>query len=633
MFPLLSKLVLLLVCTLSSDSYTDSISGSANTSQLDQLFQNHNHTNGHWKLKLVHRDQLISTSTKLHDHRHRFHARMQRDMQRVAALTHRLSPTTSYEVENLGSSVVSGNSLGFYEYLVRVGVGSPPTYQYLAIDTGSDVIWVQCQPCNQCYNQADPVFNHTSSTSFTVVPCRSPVCDALFDDRHCHAGKCGYEIKYGDGSYTKGTLMLETLTFGQTVIQNMAIGCGHNNQGLFSVVAGLLGLGCGRMSFVNQLPQTGGAFSYCLASLDSSSPGWLSFGRNLGEAFPMGAAWAPLIHNPRAPSIYYVELLGLGVGGVQLPIFEDIFQLSESGDGGVIIDTGTAVTRLPTVAYEALRDAFTAETRNKNIPRAPRVSIFDTCYNLHGLGTVEFPVVSFYFSGGPILTLAFSGFLILVAVTYCLAFASSPSPLSIIGNIQQAGIQISFDEANGFVGFGPNLFNFIVKSRSYGIGYIHSSEANKPAIVHRNSDHICRVLDQQFKPLIADCGLQKLLTDAMVVSALKTSAAMGYLAPEYVTTGRFTEKSDLFAFGVIILQVLSSKLTLSDSMRLAVKSCKFEDFIDSNLKEKFSESEAAKLGKIALLCTHEDPENRPTIGTVIEEFTFAAPVMAKFLFS
>ncbi|KAL5815263.1 hypothetical protein ACOSQ3_026053 [Xanthoceras sorbifolium] len=173
----------------------------------------------------------------------------------------------------------------------------------------------------------------------------------------------------------------------------------------------------------------------------------------------------------------------------------------------------------------------------------------------------------------------------------------------------------------------------IIEGIAKGIGYIHSSEANKPAIVHRNISVEKVLLDQQFNPLIADCGLHKLLADDIVFLALKTSAAMGYLAPEYVTTGRFTEKSDIFAFGVIILQVLSGKLMLSNSMRLAVESCKFEDFIDSNLNKKFSESEAAKLGKLALLCTHENPENRPTIGAVIEELTIAAPVMAMFLFS
>ncbi|KAK0574840.1 hypothetical protein LWI29_029961 [Acer saccharum] len=135
--------------------------------------------------------------------------------------------------------------------------------------------------------------------SYTVVLCGSPAYDALLlNDCRCHAGKCGYEVNYADGSYTKGTLMLETFTFGQMRIQNMAMGCGHNNQGSFNVIAGMLGLGGGRMSFVNQIPETGGAFSYCLPSYSILSPGWLRFGCGLGGAFPLGAAWALLVYNP-----------------------------------------------------------------------------------------------------------------------------------------------------------------------------------------------------------------------------------------------------------------------------------------------------------------------------------------------
>ncbi|KAK0573528.1 hypothetical protein LWI29_009488 [Acer saccharum] len=111
------------------------------------------------------------------------------------------------------------------------------------------------------------------------------------------------------------------------------------------------------MSFVNQIPETRGAFSYCLPSYSILSPGWLRFGRDLGGAFPVGATLAPLVYNLRAPNFYYVGLSGLGVGGARVPMFEDIFRLTESGYGGVIIDTGTMVTTLPTVAYKALKDA------------------------------------------------------------------------------------------------------------------------------------------------------------------------------------------------------------------------------------------------------------------------------------
>ncbi|KAK0573819.1 hypothetical protein LWI29_014047 [Acer saccharum] len=179
-------------------------------------------------------------------------------------------------------------------------------------------------------------------------------------------------------------------------------------------------------------------------------PGWLRFGRGLGGAFPVGVAWAPLVYNPRAPNFYYIELSGLGVGGARVPISEDIFRLTESGYGGVNIDTGTMVVALPTVAYEALWDVFIAKASGV---RAPSVLIFDTCYHQYS-DNFQFSSISFYFLGGPILTLASHGFLIPVdrVETVWFAFAPSAAGLSIIRNVQQAGIQISIDKARGYVG-------------------------------------------------------------------------------------------------------------------------------------------------------------------------------------
>ncbi|KAE9597722.1 putative protein kinase RLK-Pelle-LRR-IV family [Lupinus albus] len=69
-----------------------------------------------------------------------------------------------------------------------------------------------------------------------------------------------------------------------------------------------------------------------------------------------------------------------------------------------------------------------------------------------------------------------------------------------------------------------------------------------------------------------DAGLPKLLADDVVFSTLKISAAMGYLAPEYISTVHFTEKCDIYAFGVIVLQVLYGKTTIRISIRIAVES-------------------------------------------------------------
>ncbi|KAF7810166.1 Protein NSP-INTERACTING KINASE 2 [Senna tora] len=159
----------------------------------------------------------------------------------------------------------------------------------------------------------------------------------------------------------------------------------------------------------------------------------------------------------------------------------------------------------------------------------------------------------------------------------------------------------------------------IIKGIAKGIGYLHSSETNKPTIVHQNISVEKVVLDHQFNSLIMDAGLPKLLADDVVFSALKVSAAMGYLAPEYITTGRFTEKSDIYAFGVIVLQVVSGKKTIGGSIRMAVESFRFDDFVDTNLKGRYAKSEAAMLAKLAIACTHELPDQRPTMVEVIQE--------------
>ncbi|XP_040872974.1 probable LRR receptor-like serine/threonine-protein kinase IRK isoform X2 [Glycine max] len=164
----------------------------------------------------------------------------------------------------------------------------------------------------------------------------------------------------------------------------------------------------------------------------------------------------------------------------------------------------------------------------------------------------------------------------------------------------------------------------IIKGIAKGIEYLHSKEESKPTIVHQNISVENVLLDHQFNPLIMDAGLPKLLADDVVFSALKVSAAMGYLAPEYITTGRFTEKSDIYAFGVIILQVLSGKTTIGSSIRTAVESFRFDESVDTNLKGRYSKSEAATLSKLAIQCTHELPDQRPTMVDVIQELSVSS---------
>lgn len=149
--------------------------------------------------------------------------------------------------------------------------------------------------------------------------------------------------------------------------------------------------------------------------------------------------------------------------------------------------------------------------------------------------------------------------------------------------------------------------------------YLHGKKGDKPALVHQNLSAEKVLLDACYKPVVSDSGLHKLFADDIVFSMLKASAAKGYLAPEYTATGRFTAKSDVYAFGMIVFQILTGKQKVTQLVRQGAESCKFEDFIDAKLKGKFSESEAARLGRIALLCTHESPNHRPSMENVMQD--------------
>ncbi|KAL3615720.1 Aspartyl protease protein 2 [Castilleja foliolosa] len=355
---------------------------------------------------------------------------------------------------DFSSSITSGLSQGSGEYFTRIGVGTPTKYVYMVLDTGSDVVWIQCSPCRKCYTQTDPVFDPRKSTSFLGVTCESPLCRRLDSPGCNNRKKCLYQVSYGDGSFTFGEFSTETLTFRRTKVPNIALGCGHDNEGLFVGAAGLLGLGRGKLAFPTQAGgQFGKKFSYCLVDRSASAkPSSMLFGES---AVSKNAVFTPLLTNPKLDTFYYVGLNGISVGGTRVPgITASLFKLDPTGNGGVIVDSGTSVTRLARPAYVALRDAFRAGA--SNLKRTSEFSLFDTCFDLSGKTEVKVPTVVLHF-GGADVSLPASNYLIPVDSNgkFCFAFAGTMSGLSIIGNIQQQGFRVVFDLAGNRVGFAP----------------------------------------------------------------------------------------------------------------------------------------------------------------------------------
>ncbi|KAK6925229.1 Xylanase inhibitor, C-terminal [Dillenia turbinata] len=410
-------------------------------------------------LPLHPRDSLFQPQHK--DYRSLTLSRLARDSARVDSLNLRLqlaldnvnnSGQTVVQPEVLSSPVVPGTGEGSGQYYTRVGIGSPVKKFYMVIDTGSDVNWLQCKPCSSCYPQSDPIFNPSKSTSYSPLSCNTSTCRSL-DSHGCRKGTCQFKVSYADESRAVGEFATETVSFGRSgKVNNVAIGCGRDNKGLFFGAAGLFGLGRGSLSLPAQIKAT--SFSYCLVNHDSRSWSTLDFNSSMGANSVRG----PLIKNknPILDTLYYVGMSGMSVGGKPVSIPTSVFQIDDSGRGGIIVDTGTTISRLPASAYKSLRDAFAKHT--KDLPSATGPSPLDTCYNLTSFKSVKFPTVSFDFSNGKSVSLPLTNYLLPVDSegTFCFAFAPMKGILSIIGDVQMQGARLSFDLKNSVIGFERN---------------------------------------------------------------------------------------------------------------------------------------------------------------------------------
>ncbi|CAN6253460.1 unnamed protein product [Urochloa humidicola] len=334
-----------------------------------------------------------------------------------------------------------GASLNTLEYVVTVRLGSPAMTQTMLIDTGSDVSWVQCEPCSQCHSQADPLFDPSSSSTYSPFSCGSATCAQLGQEGNgCSNSQCQYIVMYGDGSSTTGTYSSDTLALGSNNVSNFQFGCSQVESGFDDQTDGLMGLGGGAQSLVSQTAGTfGSAFSYCLPPTASSS-GFLTLGAGTGGS---GFVKTPMLRSSQIPTFYGARLVAIRVGGKQLPILRSVFS------AGTIMDSGTVITRLPRTAYSALSAAFRAGMTR--YPPAQPSGILDTCFDFSGQSSVTIPSVALVFYGGAVVNLVFNG----IMLYNCLAFAGNidDSSLGIIGNVQQRTFEVLYDVGGSSVGF------------------------------------------------------------------------------------------------------------------------------------------------------------------------------------
>jgi hypothetical protein len=412
------------------------------------LLQHHNQVQV-IRTEMIHRDHpaspLRSTSSEK-TLKERFVDALKRGNNRIQSITHHIAVGGA---KSFQSQVSSGDG----EYLMPISLGTPAQKSTVIVDTGSDLMWTQCLPCDSCYPQNDPLFNPAASSTYKLATCASALCQALPSTACTNAGDCEYGYGYGDGSVTEGLFASDTLSFAGSAgnVPNFAFGCGLANEGNFGAADGIVGLGQGPVSLVSQMRNSNldAIFSYCLVGIDSTRTSPLL----LGNANAAGVAYTPIVSNPVNPTFYYAGVTGVSVNGVPVNYPANSFNILANGNGGLIIDSGTTITYLVQAAYTPILQAI---QNTVNYPKVDGSAIgLDMCFSTKGVANPVYPTVTFHFAGGANFILApENNFLLLdpTADTTCLAMAGIDG-FSILGNVQQQDHMMVFDVAAKRIGF------------------------------------------------------------------------------------------------------------------------------------------------------------------------------------
>ncbi|XVE80245.1 hypothetical protein DITRI_Ditri14bG0124200 [Diplodiscus trichospermus] len=171
----------------------------------------------------------------------------------------------------------------------------------------------------------------------------------------------------------------------------------------------------------------------------------------------------------------------------------------------------------------------------------------------------------------------------------------------------------------------PKRFDIIMQIVR-GLLYLHQD--SKLQIIHRDLKASNILLDSNMNPKISDFGLARVFEEDDKVSETKrVVGTFGYMSPEYAVHGKFSAKSDVFSFGVLLLEIISGQKvrsfchpdhhhSLSGHAWLLWKEGRVIELVDTCLEDSMVESQVLRCIQVGLLCVQNLPKDRPTMSSV-----------------